>query len=208
MTTRERLIDDMCRLDARNTLFGMGIQQSWSSLFLLNKVIVENPDITRIVELGTLTGGFSMLLGMTVKPRGGTVLTFDSKRSPDDHVLAAFELFNVEFRRADIWDAKSLSEIEDFIRDERALIFCDNGNKAVEFPFFVKMAKPNDVIMAHDWMMEIHPQHLDEATLRAVDLYLQPEFNSATARILSVKKREAPSDAPLGIIRSKLNSRE
>jgi len=164
---------------------GYYVAQSWSALTMLNKVLNENKDITRVVELGTGTGGLTLLLGLNMLTRNGKVLTLDIGMP---QALKWFDHLNIHFEKKDVFMEDTVKMVADFIGDERTLIFCDNGNKAKEFPLYARLLKKRDLIMAHDWTTEITRNDLDEKTLSSLEPYLQDEFDKEFTLILSMRK--------------------
>jgi predicted O-methyltransferase YrrM len=179
----------MCILDPRNKILGFGMQQTWSALFMLDKVIRDNPDIKRVVEIGTLSGGVSLLFGMLMKERSGKVLTFDiSTVSLHPDSLEAFKIFNVEFCKQDALKEESVTKVTRFIENERALIFCDGGSKKDEIALYTDVVKPGDLLMGHDFMTELFETDLSDETLATLDVYQMDSFNVLMTRIMSFIK--------------------
>jgi len=164
---------------------GYYVAQTWSALTMINKVLSESKDITRILELGTGTGGLTLLFGLNMLVRRGYVLTFDLGTP---QALNWFPRLNTTFKPRDVFDEDTIRQAETFLEGGRALVFCDNGDKTREFPIYTRFLKKDDLIMAHDWTTEIKPEDLDEETLSLVEPYLQDEFDEAFTLILSMRR--------------------
>jgi cephalosporin hydroxylase len=170
------------------TFAGYGIQQSWSALFMLNRVLDESKDIQRVVELGTGSGGLAIFFGLIMHNRAGKVITIDTTM-PNQATLKDFEYLNIEYLQVDVFSDKALDHIKDFIKGYRVLVLCDNGCKKKEFPLYTNIIKSNDLIMAHDWLAEIFKEDLDNETMSVLDYYHQDEFDALKTRMLSMIKK-------------------
>jgi len=189
---RERIgIDDLFDLHSLRYISFCGhiMRQTHSSLFILEQVLVSNPDITRIVELGTAHGGLALFFGLHMFGKGGRVLTLDVApvMSAEWYRLASF--LNIEFRKRDIWDIRTIMEVSEFIKLGRALIFIDGGDKPKELTLYAPCAKPNDLIMIHDYASEIHPKQLTAETLSLLEPFRQEEFDALKTWILSMRRK-------------------
>ena len=167
---------------------GIKLSQTWSALLMLENVLASNRNIMRIVELGTGCGGLTLFFGLHMVARKGKVLTFDTQRRQDPSWHSLAKLLNITFEQKDVFEAATIQQVKSFINDGTALIYCDNGDKKREFPLYMPVLKKNDLIMVHDWNIEITPKHLDNETLSLLRPYRQDEFNALKTQILSMKK--------------------
>lgn len=189
---REKIgLDDLFDLHSLRYISFCGhiMRQTHSSLFILEQVLVSNPDITRIVELGTDHGGLALFFGLHMFVRNGRVLTLDIAPAMSNEWHRLANLLGVEFRKRDIWDTKTVVEVSAFISSGRALIFIDGGDKPKELTLYTPYAKKNDLIMIHDYASEIHPKQLTGETLSLLEPFRQEEFDELKTRILSMKRK-------------------
>jgi len=190
---RERMgIDDLFDLHSLRCISFCGhiIRQTHSALFILEQILVSNPDITRIVELGTACGGLALFFGLHMfGRRDGRVLTLDIAPSMSDEWYRLANLLNIEFRKRNIWDESTVNEVSEFIKSGRALIFIDGGNKPKELTLYAPHAKKNDLIMTHDYAAEIHPNQLTKETLSLLEPFRQEEFDELKTWILSMRRK-------------------
>ena len=174
--------------DTRPRFFGYIAEQYQCEIEVLRKILEENTDIMRIVELGTGHGGMSLFFGSLIHGRGGKVLTIDIVRIMDGgydswNVLA--EKYNTTFLQMDIFLPETVKEVSNFIKDYKALIFCDDGNKKCEVPLYAEILKKGDFLLAHDYNAEFSHEDLTQRTLSILEPYRQEEF----IRILSMKRK-------------------
>jgi len=120
--------------------------------------------------------------------RNGKVLSFDIADVQSEQARRDFEKLNIDFRKMNVFASHTVKLVREFIEDEQALIFCDNGNKGREFPLYAKVLKHGDFIMAHDWGIEISEGNIDEYTHSILEPYLQDEFDKEETYILSMKR--------------------
>ncbi len=159
---------------------------------IIRKVLADNPDILRIVELGTGYGGTSLFLGSCICGRGGNVLTMDNVQVMNHGYATwsqAAQKYNVTFLQRDVFLPTTVQEAAEFIKDHRALMFCDDGLKRGEVSLYAEILKKNDLLMAHDYGYEISDALLTERVLSIMEHYRQEEFNSGIdTRILSMRR--------------------
>jgi len=162
--------------------------QTWSAIAMLIKFFSDHRDIKRVVDLGTGTGGLTLLFGANMLQRNGKVLSFDIEPVQSTQARRDFEKLNITFREGDVFKKDFVELAQKFIEGERALIFCDNGCKPREFALYAKILKKGDLIMAHDWGIEMTPIDLDEFTLSILEPYCQEDFDEAETFILSMRR--------------------
>ena len=176
---------------------GHQCQQSDGGRNIIGKILSDNANILRIVELGTGYGGTSLFLGSCICGRGGKVLTIDIAPNME-FGYATWNLlapkYNVSFLQRDCFQPETVQEISNFIKNHRALVFCDDGDKKREVPLYVEILKKDDLLMAHDYTPveggELSPKLLTERTLAILEPYRQEEFAvpALDTRILSMKR--------------------
>lgn len=133
----------------RFNLFGLPVDQQQDFLIPFGKLFQEN-NFKQIIDLGTGSGIFTMLLGIYGAIKNCEVYSFDIKEWSYHKLLPSlkinFEMANV------IEDEKIMHKIAKIIaQNGQTLVLCDNGNKIKEFNYYAQFLKPNDVIMAHDY---------------------------------------------------------
>lgn len=133
---------------------GIFTQQNKNFYAAFQKLFVHE-NIARVLEIGTAKGGLTLALtditfANGVEVRDAPIITYDIKetqysdrlrnRGVDVRVMDAFE---------------DLDRIFDYIQsDGQTLVLCDGGNKPAEFNLFSRILKPNDIIMAHDYVID------------------------------------------------------
>jgi len=155
---------------------------------MLLRFFGDNLDVRRVVDIGTGCGGLTLFFGANMLQRDGKVLSFDIEETQSAQARKDFEKLNIDFRKMNVFAHHTVKLVKEFIADERALVFCDNGNKGREFPLYARILKPGDFIMAHDWGVEISEGNLDEFIYANLEPYKQEEFDKEETYILSMRR--------------------
>src|SRR5579871_373769 len=112
--------------------------------------LLETGGFAQVIELGTQLGGLTVLLGLQCHMQGIRLDSFDLEAASPYQEW--FERFGVHYHIGDIFRPEGVATIQVLIQAPgRALVLCDNGNKAREFATFAPFLKSGDVIGAHDY---------------------------------------------------------
>lgn len=143
-------------------LFGRHVNQH--PLFIsIFDMIFEKFEFSRIIELGTFKGNLSVYFLLWAIQRNADFITYDVV-DYEDSLLKRHLNFEDYFRKRDI--LFSLDEIaEECKEDGRTFLFCDNGNKIIEFNALSDKIKEGDIIAAHDWGVEIKEDDIETGGL-------------------------------------------
>jgi len=170
------------------TLFDHYTAQNWTAITMLLKFFADNREVKRVVDIGTGCGGLTLFFGANMLQRDGKVLSFDIEETQSAQARRDFEKLNIDFRKMNVFSEYAVKLVKEFIADEQALIFCDNGNKGREFPLYARTLKQGDFIMAHDWGVEISEGNLDGFIHSNLEFYKQEEFDKEKTYILSMRR--------------------
>ncbi|GAH07583.1 unnamed protein product [marine sediment metagenome] len=88
-----------------------------------------------------------------------------------------------------VFRPETVKEVSNFIKDHRAMIFCDNGNKKNEVPLYAEILKKGDLLTAHDFNAEFTIQDIPERTLTILEPYRQEEFSIPHTKMLSMIRK-------------------
>lgn len=144
---------------AESTCFGFGISQTWQDLALWEAFLnVHRP--ASILELGTWRGGMAHFLSLQMKFRGGVFHTVDCTDGFLD-CRAQIEDAGGVFHQIDIFSDDGRERIREMIGSlpKPLLLFCDDGNKPLEWATFVPHLSSGDYAAVHDWLTEFHPEN-------------------------------------------------
>ena len=131
------------------------------------KLLIENTTPSHIIEIGTYSGGLTILLRDILDKyelHSTPITTYDINRKMSE----TFQQYirndkNIDLRIENIFtdDYNKLENVEDikfekiFKEKGRKIILCDGGNKPAEMNILSKYLKEGDIIMAHDYAPNI-----------------------------------------------------
>jgi len=125
---------------------GIPAQQHPSTQAALAELMQSHPP-NQILEIGTARGGLTWML-RDLAP-DAAIRTYDIKPCPNIGLLTSL---SIDCRVADPLAAESQQELVEFIRRPgTTMILCDGGNKPAEVKAIVGIAKPGDIVLAHDY---------------------------------------------------------
>ncbi len=105
---------------------------------------------SRIIEIGSLNGGFTTALAFMTYKSSCQIYSFDLCEAPNRDWKLLADFLNIAFVKGDVFTM--VSTISDMIkRPLTTVLMCDGGNKPKEFNTFAPFLKPGDVIAAHDY---------------------------------------------------------
>lgn len=133
---------------------GVPAAQYWCELYLYEAILNSNPQLKRIIELGTWMGGLSLFLYMQAKVRNMWFITYDAQ----DYNTPAYSI--IPFVKKDIFASEE--ELGQTISSVPTLLICDNGNKPREIKTFAPYVTSDSIIVVHDWKTEIFPEDIPD----------------------------------------------
>ena len=139
----------------KQSMFGVIIQQSWLDLWLWEQLLNAHPETRTIIEIGTKHGGLSLYLLSQATYRGMFFWTYDILPCPRPELHHHFQEGNI-FRA----NGKHLKELL-AVAPHPLILFCDGGDKQMEFKMFVPSLQPGDIVGAHDWGSEFWPRSVE-----------------------------------------------
>lgn len=157
MTTQE--VDELTYLKYRSEkkrwykhFLGIYQRHTYWLYKVIDDILNENKQIRGIIEIGTGAGALSVFLGLECYERGlKPLLTYDIK---DFDRPKLFKLLKIRFINRDCFHKISVNEIKEYA-DIPVFFMCDGDHKIEEFNSFTGLLKPNSIIAAHDWGIEI-----------------------------------------------------
>lgn len=143
-----------------NSFGGVPMVQAWQDLMLWERFLHQyNPKF--ILELGTFNGGLSTFLAVQAWSIQAGFMTVDWQDWVDhDHALWKQMgldrcYLNIDIRSPDF--KRILHDLLSADHNHPFLLFCDNGNKPLEFQTFGPMLRAGDYLAVHDWGTEMNP---------------------------------------------------
>jgi cephalosporin hydroxylase len=162
---KQLTIDEMLSINHR--FMGGGMSQNYAALFFFEYFIRDN-EIRFMLEIGTQKGALSLYLanmaGVTEQFIFWTcdISTADFMNREIEGTAHWFRDIDnlrpdlIRFICTDCFNPEFISEVKFMVSQYKTLIFCDGGNKRKELDVFGGLLKPQDLIVVHDWGMEIY----------------------------------------------------
>lgn len=139
---------------------GITVQQH-PNVFNVMENLLNNVKPSRILEIGTAAGGFTLFLRHCLDKLGlesTKIKTFEIYPSITHDVFKPFPE-TIELLYENLFNSSynllvKPELIKDYIQQEgTTLVICDGGNKVTEFNTISELLKPGDYIMAHDYSL-------------------------------------------------------
>lgn len=160
-----------------HTFLGIYQQHIYWLYKVIDDILNENPQIEGIIEIGTGDGALSVFLALETFQRKYKQFITNDIVEPEN-VERLFGLLDVEFIKGDCFKEEIIPINWDF----PVLFFCDGGNKAKEFNFFVSKLKSDSIIAVHDWDREVFKENLDTNLVEPIK---KEEWNQSPDNILT-----------------------
>lgn len=144
------------------TFLGQHMQHNYWQHYLLDDIILNNPQIKSIIELGTGTGVVTAVLGLHAARLGARVFSVDVDMDRSKQLWTVFDKLGIEYCSGDVFSDKIISRIESIIDGKPTYIICDNGDKIREFGVWAPKIPVGSVISAHDWGNEIRMNDIED----------------------------------------------
>ena len=145
--------------DLNVNFFDACSMHSITELFALSEICYSfAPE--RIVEYGYAYCGLTRLFGRWAALYDAKVLgiddhTYTNIRNGWDRSFALMKQLPVELLDANEYKQPTYNRVQEFSRDHRTLFYCDGGNKPLELRWCAQILKPEDLLMCHDFDMDL-----------------------------------------------------
>ncbi len=140
---------------------GQRMQHNYWLYNIVDKIILDNPQISSIIEIGTGYGALTTVFGLWGIKNDISVLTIDKQNIHNEKI---FSKLNIEYLQDDEFGPTVEKRILEVINNKPTWIYCDGGNKVKEFQKFASLIPPTSIISAHDLGVEFR-EEIDAAPL-------------------------------------------
>lgn len=171
----------------RCTIFGRPAQQSFTALFVWEKLLGPL-EFKRFIEVGTGWGNMSVFFMLHCVQKGANFITCErvKKRTSNSSPLKKLLAFNDSCVVGNVYGpAIAQFVLEQIAAPGRTVLFLDGGDKPHEFRLFVPALKPGDYVAIHDWGRAVKEEWvwgtIDQYGLEAIMPEENRNFNTLTA---------------------------
>lgn len=130
------------------TFIGQYMQHNYWLYNIVDKVMIENPQIQSIVEIGTGCGALTTVFGLWGIKLGIPVASLDKNNQYYNKKI--LDYLNVKLLTLDENCEEAQIEILNIINNKPTWLYCDGGCKSVEFRKFAPLIPKDSIISAHD----------------------------------------------------------
>jgi len=158
------------------TFMGVECQHSPLALWTL-ELVLEDARPKAIVEIGTGSGAVTLFMAAWALKRGAQVASFDilDRFDRERSTVPVMRRLQFEFTVGDCFAPEIAARIAALAGEEKALLYCDGGNKAKELLTFAPAMQSGGVIGCHDYGTEVFTGQVDgEMEKLGFERYVDP----------------------------------
>jgi hypothetical protein len=170
------------------TFIGQLMQHNYWLYNIVDQVMLNNPQIKSIVEIGTGRGALTTIFGLWGIKLNIPVLSIDIAKLYDENIL---NKLNVTLLQQDEFSESTKEYILSFIQDKPTWIYCDGALKMKEFTTYAPLIPSSSIISAHDlgtWEFS-DTEALKIIGPNIVDPYMPELWNDLNVRLAIFKKK-------------------
>ncbi len=136
------------------TFAGFPVAQTWTDLALWETFLDRHP-VASILELGTWRGGMALFLAAQSRARGATFASVDRDLGQAEPI-EMLALLGARLVELDLHGPEAVAGISSLLAElpKPVLLFCDDGDKRLEWRSFVTLLSEGDYAAVHDWKSE------------------------------------------------------
>lgn len=150
-------------------------------LYTLIDDIMLHKSVKAIIELGTGTGGITMVLGLWGARLDIPVISIDTDCVNPAPIFPIFKRLGVLFLNMDVFADNTMLIVENVINQGPVFLLCDNGDKPREVSLYAPKLLPGSVLGVHDYGKEFHA--LDSGVDRLYDPYKEDRWSERGANL-------------------------
>lgn len=154
--------DCFTKAHLQSSFGGVEMSQTWNDLALWEEFLNRSRPGS-VVELGTFKGGMAVFLSLQGMARGFSVTTIDNGAHGAPAEL--LEKLGTTVLSCDLLSEQTVEPMRELLLSlpKPTVLFCDNGNKPLEWQRFVPLLSDGDYAVVHDWGSEFNPDNLEPA---------------------------------------------
>lgn len=126
---------------------GQYMQHNYWVYAIIDRVLMANPTIRSIIEIGTGSGALTSVFGLWGVKRNHPVLTIDKEMRHDRTIL---DKLGVKYLQADEFSQEAQAAIINTVNRMPTLLYCDGGCKSKEIQHYARYIPKGSIIAVHD----------------------------------------------------------
>ncbi len=170
------------------TFIGRRMQHNYYLYYIIDKIMLDNPSISGIVEIGTGRGALTTVLGLWGISRNIPVLSVDREKLYDERI---FDSLRITHLQMDEFSEELKDNVLSFVKSVKGqvLFICDGGDKVREFNLWTSLLPSNSIIAIHDWRVEFNYSDIEDTIKNYCTVLYQEDWNSMNVQLAIFKKR-------------------
>lgn len=163
-------------------------QHNYYLYYIIDRIISQNPQITKIIELGTGYGALTMVLGLWGLRRNIPVYTVDIRPNKIDPIKQVLDTLKVTVLEKDIYSEQTTKELQEIIQDKPILMVCDGLDKSIEINTWVPLLPNNSIVCGHDYRTECIPEKIKDITDKHCVPFEEENWEKLNVQLVVYKK--------------------
>ena len=135
------------------TLLGQYMQHNYWVYNIIDKVMLMNPQIKSIIEIGTGSGCVTTIFGLWGVKRNIPVVSIDNVNR---HDTAIFKRLGIDFWNVNENAPETKQRIIERIGGKPTWVYCDGCCKSIELKTYATLIPTGSIISAHDLGVEFN----------------------------------------------------
>jgi hypothetical protein len=139
-------------------------QHNYYLYYVIDRIMNQNSQITKIIELGTGYGALTMVLGLWGIKKNIPVYTVDIRPNKIEPIQNVLDCLKVIVLAKDIYSDETTKYLQSIIGNEPVLMICDGLDKSIEMNTWVPLLPNNSIVCGHDYRTECIPEKIKDIT--------------------------------------------
>lgn len=163
-------------------------QHNYYLYYIIDRIINANPQITKIIELGTGYGALTMVLGLWGIKKNIPVYTVDIAPVKIQPIQNVLDCLKVKVLTKDIYSEQTIKDLQTIITNEPILLICDGLDKSIEINTWTPLLPLNSIICGHDYRTECIPEKIEKTVKEYCEPFEPENWEKLNVQLVVYKK--------------------
>ncbi len=163
-------------------------QHNYYLYYVIDRIMSQNNQITKIIELGTGYGALTIVLGLWGIKRNIPVYTVDIRPNKIDPIKSVLDCLKVTILEKDIYSEETTKDLQTIIGNEPVLMVCDGLDKSIELNTWVPLLPNNSIVCGHDYRTECIPEKIKDITDKHCIPFEEENWEKLNVQLVVYKK--------------------